>query len=280
MSTNLPEVYASDLLEKGTPESGYVFLGETQTPVKVDYMAYNNLAILDGDIIVAPSAKMKLLKAHVDEAMTKGKAMDIHVDVIIDMKRLWPKGKVYFAFDPNVTAQTKTDIQKAILAISNSCKGITFTARTNEPNYVSFVMGLGHSSYVGMIGGKQEITLGKGYVVGNIIHEIGHTLGLLHEHTKPNRDQYITVNMSNIITRAQNNFTIINHPELFKSFDYDLGSIMHYSKGAFAENPQQDTITPKVAPKPGVVMGQRVALSPLDIEGINALYTGISVMQD
>ncbi|SFF00588.1 Astacin (Peptidase family M12A) [Paenibacillus algorifonticola] len=272
MAEQLPEVYANDLFQKGTAETGYVYLADNQTPVKVEYIEYDNLAIVDGDIVVAEAAKMRRLKAFIEqEGQQQGS--DPHVDIIIDMRRLWPRGKVFYAFDANVPASTQQDIKKAMSAIAQACPGISFSLRGTEPNYVLFKIGLGHSSYVGMIGGKQLITLGVNYVLGNIIHEIGHTLGLLHEHTKPNRDTYITVSMGNIPANKQSNFVIINHPELFKSLKYDWGSIMHYSKSAFAIDPTKPTITPTQALPSGTVMGQRTALSALDVEGINALYT-------
>ncbi|MHA7581687.1 M12 family metallopeptidase [Paenibacillus vandeheii] len=272
------ELYAPDLLEKGVPETGYVFLADNQKPVKVNYTEYDQLAIFDGDIVVAEAAQMRALTAHVEAALAAGKEVAPHPEVIIDIRRLWPRGQVYYAFDLTVNAQNRTDILQAMKLISNACKGVSFTERTSERNYISFIMGTGCSSAVGMQGGMQRITLAsKWYVVGNIIHEIGHSLGLLHEHTKPNRDDYVTFHKDNLIPSAIHNFDIVNHPDLFKSMDYDYGSIMHYSRSAFAKIPGTDTLTPT---KAGATIGQRNALSALDIAGINALYTGKSLLQE
>ena len=49
---------------------------------------------------------------------------------------------------------------------------------------------------------------------------------------------------------------------------YDLGSIMHYGRRAFS-NGGGETITPK---DPSVRIGQRKALSPIDVWQLNKLY--------
>lgn len=46
--------------------------------------------------------------------------------------------------------------------------------------------------------GRQEILIGSVEAkckVGNLIHEIGHTLGFFHEHSRPDRDQFVKVNL-------------------------------------------------------------------------------------
>ena len=55
------------------------------------------------------------------------------------------------------------------------------------------------ASYVGYIGGQQEVFVGPGCILGNIVHEILHALGFHHEHTRTDRGQYITVLSHNIM---------------------------------------------------------------------------------
>lgn len=73
--------------------------------------------------------------------------------------------------------------------------------------YVFICNGDNNASSVGRIDGKQLLTLRWDCSVGNIIHEIGHAIGLLHEHTRYDRDDHIIVNMNNIQPDRRGNFT-------------------------------------------------------------------------
>lgn len=56
---------------------------------------------------------------------------------------------------------------------------------------------------MGRIGGAQTISVGNSDASivckhGNIVHEIAHSLGFFHEHSRPDRDDYVNILWDNI----------------------------------------------------------------------------------
>jgi hypothetical protein len=73
--------------------------------------------------------------------------------------------------------------------------------------------------------------------VSVITHELGHCLGLLHEHQRPDRDNYVIINWYNILTGKEFNFEIMDNPlYIEQNYNYDYTSIMHYAPYAFSKN--------------------------------------------
>ena len=116
----------------------------------------------------------------------------------------------------------------------------------------------------------QAITLGPGCLLfPTIVHEIGHAIGFYHEHSRPDRDEYISVIEGNVFPGFLDAFdTVPDESANLLNFGYDYASIMHYSADTFAI-PGTAAI---VSTKPKIVFGEAAELSPLDIAKGNALY--------
>ena len=183
---------------------------------------------------------------------------------------LWPDNTVYYDIDPSLPNQQRVN---DAIAHWESNTAVKFIRRTSETNYIYFTPGGGCSSYVGMIGGRQPITLADGCSTGNTIHEIGHAVGLWHEQSRADRDQTITVYFDNIISGREHNFYTYDQSG-YDGEEYtaglDLGSIMMYSSYSFSAN-GQPTITRKDGSTYSV---QRSQLSAGDVEGISVMYPG------
>ncbi|GBO08640.1 Astacin [Araneus ventricosus] len=77
---------------------------------------------------------------------------------------------------------------------------IGFLPREMEKDYIMIYNGGGCHSYIGRIGGQQPFSLSTSGCLteGIILHEMSHTVGIIHEHNRPDRDNYIKILLQNI----------------------------------------------------------------------------------
>ena len=78
--------------------------------------------------------------------------------------------------------------------------GIKIVTRTNERDYVRVINDGGCYSWIGRIGGPQELSMGWPgcMTVVSFVHEILHALGIFHTHTRMDRDDHIQIITDNI----------------------------------------------------------------------------------
>jgi len=104
---------------------------------------------------------------------------------------------------------------------------------------------------------------------GPPINFIGHLLGLYHEHTREDRDDFVIFNCKNVkflCCPGCPSFGI--DPGHYPSPTYDINSIMHYSSWAFSNG-----IGPTLTDRNGNILPSAgISLSPLDISRIRELY--------
>ncbi|XP_053195847.1 astacin-like metalloendopeptidase [Scomber japonicus] len=180
--------------------------------------------------------------------------------------RTWPTTHIAYVISPELANRTD-DILSAMKMVSeNTC--LFFHERDSETDYLFFNTSRGCASFVGIIGGLQPIFMGSKCKVGNIVHEILHALGFHHEHTRMDRDQYITVLHHNVMEGKERNFKK-QDGETF-GIPYDIKSIMHYGGGFFSAN-GLPTIVPNTDDAEG--MGQRTEMTEEDIKRVRHLYS-------
>uniref|UniRef100_A0A0N4ZED7 Metalloendopeptidase n=1 Tax=Parastrongyloides trichosuri TaxID=131310 RepID=A0A0N4ZED7_PARTI len=78
-----------------------------------------------------------------------------------------------------------------------------------------------------------DLTVSCTHLYGTTAHETLHALGLRHEHQRNDRDEYITVNKSNVAIESR--FSLEGPGHTFYGVRYDYSSIMSYGPLHFGE---------------------------------------------
>ncbi|VDN59688.1 unnamed protein product [Dracunculus medinensis] len=184
----------------------------------------------------------------------------------------WTDGIIPYVFGIS-DEKWQNEIKKSMQYLEKeTC--IRFLERTTTHNdFIVFIRGSGCYSGIGKVGGSQTISIGYGCeTLGIIIHEIGHSLGFWHEQERPERDYYVRINLSHVLSGTEGNFAKRSRLEIIDlGVPYDLGSIMHYASNTFAKSPYQLTIDPWDV-KFRSTIGNRVSPSFTDVKQINQLY--------
>jgi hypothetical protein len=236
--------------------------------------------VFDGDIVIGPESEYftrvggKLVSKGIVKGRDAGEAVKKDAGTP-DRNALWPNGIVPFEIEAN--HPRRNDIMASI-EIINRIGSVCLRPRNNEADFVAFTFNPNDfpcvSSWVGRRGGRQTINILNRCALGTIQHEILHAIGVFHEHTRADRDDFIRVNWANI---QQNRNTLFQYRRVNRTLSacgYDYGSIMHYGLrgGSFAINSDIDVLTPLRPVPQGVNIGQRDHLSPCDVEGVRFLY--------
>ena len=171
-------------------------------------------------------------------------------------KYYWPNGIVPYLVDPSIT--DPEPILKAMREWEKA--GIRFPPRRAEADYVVFTLSdaakereaaseddvqeiAGAVSAVGRIGGRQQIVArGSDVPWWRYAHEIGHTLGLFHEHLRLDRDRWVTIHRDNLDPEARRSFEI-KRAKTADIGSFDVKSIMLYDWNRDAVDRRKPTIS-------------------------------------
>jgi hypothetical protein len=244
-----------------------------------------------GDMLLGREGDVTLVDA-APEAATKGAfgAPGGALKSAVSHRNPWPNGEIVFQIDsaafPAGSAM-RTRIDQAIANVNANtmiklrAKGaadLAFLRITSHPDGVTC------SSFLGFAPPPVPMLmqLGPDCSVGNIMHEFGHSAGLMHEQSRADRDDHIRVRLENIQDDKEAQFRTYAFDGIagLDVGSFDFGSLMMYgSFTGFENNPAQPAMNKRSCAANDfsaacVWTGQRNAFSSTDAAGLARQVTG------
>ena len=223
----------------------------------LEYKVVNGMAVHEGDIIVGTPSRMKKQS---QVGFAGASVSPRNFSAAIDDRSLWPDAIIPYVIDHSVVHEMN-DLKNAIHRWNQKSAINLIPREDDHADFVRFTSELsGCYSWIGRIGGEQEIIIGKCSEY-EISHQIGHTVGLYHPHNRIDLHRFVAITTNNTELREDGDETN-GHP-------YDYASNMHHpyvTSHASADSPGSyfETVSP------GMFYGS--LLSPGDIDGVARLY--------
>jgi uncharacterized protein (TIGR03382 family) len=193
-------------------------------PTELDYDVVDGQWVFGGDMVLAPEDRL-------DDG-TGALAQPLYRSGTTPTSALWPNGVIPYTIASSVTTPA---LVNDAMAEWNAKTTIRFVPRTNQTSYVTFTELAGNTickAQVGYATGQRFIYLRDTSIstpcnLGVVVHELGHTIGFLHEQSRPDRDTYVKINAACIPIGLEPAFAIISSGAT-KIGPYDIVSTMQY----------------------------------------------------
>ena len=195
----------------------------------------------------------------------------------------WENGIVPYFLSGSFSSSDIDDIDRAMETWEEAC-GVLFQ-KVSPRSYAYEIRRITVNQWSSSIGENNVfnfMTFDSGTPkYGHIVHELGHCIGPLHEHQRPDRDEHMNVYYQNIYPEYRHNFDKRDNPLIIESnYDYDCNSIMHYYEDAFTMN-GEDTI--KVTDSencPNLIVERGQGLTQIDEQKCKDIYGEVKDPRD
>ena len=190
--------------------------------------------------------------------------------IVKDTGRRWVNGFIPFKLHSSVTDPGLIQNFNDAKAAWEKKTPITFVPQTSETDFILLKQVPGAtkcSSPAGRKGGPQELNCDSGFNLATMVHELGHAIGLHHEHQRPDRDASMAVSAAAIVKEPEN---YARRDDEWMVGPYDLVSVMHYE---WSTATNQKPIT-KITPFPPATYPTPPPIDPSigDAEGVKFMY--------
>jgi hypothetical protein len=254
-----------------------VLNGEVQ---ERSYEIVDGQAILEGDIMLGPVDADGFVIEPVEEETPPLDPDDPEAAVSARSITLpssgWSGNVIPYVLDLSIWAGLSDEMAALNVEIESAIRHwnlntiVQLKPRGRELDFVRFTLADEYCwSSFGRKGGRQDIRLSLDCKKGSVIHEIGHAVGLLHEHNRYDRGRYVVPEYDNVIQGFAQHFEVYPLGFGVDRGRFDFGSIMLYGSFDFS-NGNGPTLTRLDGT---TFTAQRNGLSVGDVVGATMLIT-------
>ena len=254
-------------LKKGQKQS---FVTVQMNGIDFTFEDRNGLAVID-DMILGETQEVKALA--LQRSVISGKP--------------WTTRLIPYQYDSTFPQSHRAEFERAVKYWNDNSVVRLYLRRpapaggvSPDPDYVLVQNTLndkgeeqGCFANLGRVGGEQPINLGAGCVFHQYIHEIGHTVGLVHEQNRIDRDDYVIYYPERVVDpkpgEQDKERQFLKTATANLPLEFDTQSRMLYQSTAFAADPKKPVLTRK----DGTTWNaQTRSMSPGDLETVGEIY--------
>ena len=221
----------------------------------VEFELINGTAIAYGDTVLGKPA----------EGQTMGSNRG---STEAPLPQYWKNGVVPYGIQPGISNPKR--IEDAV-DFFNQHTSVKFVPYQGQPDAIIFEKGEQHCySYLGRVGGLQPVSLADNCGTSEIMHELMHALGFVHEQSRTDRDRFVEILWDNIEEKFKPQFAMVPEAmmDAYHGALFDEHSIMMYDPKIFTIKPGLQNMRSLSS----VPLESHTSLSDQDIHRVNRLY--------